>query len=84
MNYLFEGNSTQLGSFDWTFYQPYESTFTLVTGRSIIDANNGHLYGGGLSANLPSTTSARSLKFYTSSSGNFSAYKVTVLGMKRS
>ena len=84
MNYLFEGNSTELGAFDWNFYQPYESTWTLVSGRSIIDANNTHLYGGGLSAKLPSTTSARSLKFYTSSSGNFSAYKVTVLGLKRS
>jgi hypothetical protein len=84
MNYLFEGNTTQLGAFDYNFYQPYESTYTLVSGRSIIDANNGHTYGGGLSAVLPSSTSARSLKFYTSSSGNFTSYKVTVLGMKRS
>ena len=84
MNYNFSANTTNLGAFDWTFYQPYESAYTLVTGRSIIDANNSHTYGGGLSAMLPSTTSARSLKFYFNSGGNFQGYKITVLGMKRS
>ena len=84
MNYNFSGNSTEIGSFDWTFYQPYDSIYTQVTGRSIIDSNNDHVYGGGLSAMLPSTTSGRSLKFYTSSGGNFAGYKITVLGMKRS
>ena len=84
MNYNFSGNSTEIGSFDWTFYQPYESIYTHVTGRSLIHANNDHVYGGGLSAMLPSTTSGRSLKFYTASGGNFAGYKITVLGMKRS
>jgi len=83
MNYEFSGNTTNLAAFDWTFYQPYESQYTFVSGRSIIDADNGHTYGGGLSAVLPSTTSARSLKFYLESGGNFSGYKITVLGMKR-
>ena len=84
MNYQFSGNTTNLGSFDWTFYQPYESQYTHVSGRSVIDANNAHTYGGGLSAILPSSTSGRSLKFYLSGGGNFSGFKITVLGMKRS
>ena len=65
-------------------FQSFYLTDTHVSGRSVIDADNAHLYGGGLSANLPSTTSGRSLKFYLSGGGNFSGFKITVLGMKRS
>jgi|TARA_R100000152_G_C6758369_1_gene182250 hypothetical protein len=84
MNYNFSGNSTEIGSFNWTFYQPYDSVYTQVGGQSQIDSNNGYMYVGNLFGMLPSTTSGRSLKFYTSSGGNFAGYKVTVYGMKRS
>jgi len=83
MNYLFSGNSTEIGSFNWTFYQPYESVYTQVGGQSQIDSQNGYCYVGNLFAMLPSTTSGRSLKFFTSSGGNFAGYKITVYGMKR-
>ena len=83
-NYLFSGNTTEIGSCDFTFYQPYDSVYTQVSGTSLTDSSNGHMYLSNTFAMLPSTTSARSLKLYTSSSGNFTSFKLTILGMKRS
>jgi hypothetical protein len=84
-DYEFHDSATNtMGSMEHTFYQPYESSHTQITGPSIIHADNGNIYASWISGHLFSTTSNRSLKFYTQSGGNFAAYKITVLGMKRS
>jgi len=84
INYNFSGNTTRIGSFNLDFYQPYENSYTQVCGTSVINSNNSHSYRGGLMSYLGSTTSNRSLKFYTSGGGNFSGYKITIFGLRRS
>ena len=82
-NYQLSGNTTNYTTAEWVIFNPYEAQHTQVVGSTLIAANNQWKYRNSLGAILPSTTSGRSLKFYTSSSGNFTGYKVTVFGIKR-
>jgi hypothetical protein len=83
-DYEFHDSATNtMGSMEHTFYQPYEGVHTQILGPSIIHADNGNVYLSWIGGHLFSTTSNRSLKFYTQSGGNFAAYKITVYGMNR-
>ena len=83
INYQLSGNTTHYISGEWVIFNPYEAQHTQVVGSTLIAANNSWKYRASLGAILPSTTSARSLKFYTNSSGNLTGYKITIFGIKR-
>jgi len=76
-------SATEVSNGQMTFYQPYESVNTQCDWTFLLRADNSNMYQWDGMAHLFSTTSARSLKFYSSSGTNFNGYKITVLGLNR-
>ena len=75
--------AAEVSSCQMTIYTPYESVNTQIEYNLLLNADNGFQYVWHTYANLFSSTSARSLNFYTGGGANFSGYKITVLGLNR-
>jgi len=67
--------------FELNFSNPYESLYTMATGKAGISATNNYIYNQDSTATLFSTTSARSLEIFTDNSANFAGYNVAIYGV---
>ena len=75
--------SDQPSALEMTFYQPYESTYTIIDFRYHLRSDNNYLYNYVGTSFLKNTTSVRSLKIGNESSVNFAGYKSVIYGIKR-
>ena len=69
--------------FELNFSNPYESLYTVATGKTGIAASNNYIYNQDTTATLFSTTSARSLEIFTDNAANFAGYNVAIYGVTK-